>query len=187
VQTEKFKQQLQKEKEKFYKYCDNDGSPNYKSNYCKITRKTSFNLFGRLPDYKLEYKFDRDSKDFFNQILTFLEHEIVYSNPTGDKKIPHDRFWPSSDKDDPALLLYPVKIVGYSSEYDFSNCADRPFGYWIGLKELELAQGEPIMKKDLLFLKSKPICYKSIVVYSKGRNKGACIRGIETNVQKEKK
>ena len=44
VQTEAFKKQLQQEKEKFYKYCHNDGSSEYKNEHCEITGYTQWDI-----------------------------------------------------------------------------------------------------------------------------------------------
>ena len=94
-----------------------------------------------------------------------------------------DRFWFPFEEDH-SILLYPAKIVGYSSDYSFLNGSDRPFGYLRGQQELTLGNGEPVMKEDLLFIESKSIRYKTISLDSRRQN-SVYFRNINTYIQKE--
>ena len=91
-----------------------------------------------------------------------------------------DRFWFPFEEDH-SILLYPAKIVGYSSDYSFLNGSDRPFGYLRGQQELTLGNGEPVMKEDLLFI-------TSFIANNKGAPSGWGYDieiGINTYTQKE--
>ena len=198
VQTEAFKQQLQKEKEKFYKYCHNDGSSEYKNEHCEITGSTQWDIFGRMPSRTLKYHFDEESQVFFNQIVTYMGYEKFSTTHIPRPKnfvdgllgiYPeeitnwHERFWRASE-DEQLRLLYPTKVVGYSSDYSFENGSDRPFGHLRGEQELTLGNGEPVMKEDLLFIESKSIRYKTISLDSRRQN-SVYFRNINTYIQKE--
>lgn len=161
IQTEAFKQQLQKEREKFYEYCANDGASEYKNEHCEIIGSTHWDIFGRIPHRTLKYHFDNESKTFFNQIVTFSGHKDDY-------------------------MLYPQKLLGYSSDYSFQNSSDRPFSYLRGIKELVLENGEAVRRKDLVFIEAKSIHYKSISL-DRGRHNTVSFGRIETYIQKEKK
>lgn len=161
IQTELFKQQLKKEKEKFYKYCDGFGVFGYRNEYCEMSGGFGFVVLGNTVGYRLEYHFDKESQDFFNQTQTYMGYEKFSANPTGKQKVWHVRFWiedPNEEKVKPLEakdnLLYPVKIVGYKSDYDFEVLAFDPFGYECGEQELKLASDTPVMKEDLVFIKS---------------------------------
>ncbi len=180
IQTKKFKQQLQKEKDKFYKYCNNDGSSNHENRYCEINKKTSLSFMDRYSSYTLKYSFDEESKLFFNQITTYWGYEKFSTNPTGYKKNWHDRFWRAIE-DKELKLLHPTKINGYSSEYNFFNCNESQEHWLIGLKELELANKKPMMKESLTFIESKSILYKSI-----SSDDYASFEKIKTYILKEK-
>ncbi|MDY3205837.1 MAG: hypothetical protein RBR70_12270, partial [Arcobacter sp.] len=83
-------------------------------------------------------------------------------------------------------LLYPTKVVGYSSDYSFLNGSDRPSGYLRGQQEYTLGNGEPVMKEDLSFIKSKSIYYESISS-DRGGHKNVSLNNIKTYIQREKK
>ena len=200
VQTEAFKKQLQQEKEKFYKYCHNDGSSEYKNEHCEITGSTHWDIFGRNPTRILKYHFDEESQVFFNKIVTYMGYEKFSTThiprPKNfvdgllgiyPEKITnwHERFWRASE-DKQLRLLYPTKVVGYSSDYSFENGSDRPFGYLRGQQELTLGNGEPVKKEDLSFIESKSIHYKTISLDS-GRQNSVSFNYIKTYIQKETK
>lgn len=178
VQTEAFKQQLQKEKEKFYKYCDNDGVSEYKNEHCEITGSTNWNIFGRSTNRILKYHFDQESKVFFNQIQTYMGHG---ESPGGGY------FWIADHTDQDDDLLYPVKVVGYSSDYYFENCYDCPVGYWRGTQEQVLASNKPIRKEDLVFIEAETIHYKSIALRSDSRHNSVSFGNHKFYIQREKK
>jgi len=176
IQTEPFKQQLKKEKEKFYKYCDGFGVFGYRNEYCEMSGGFGFVLIGGTIGYKLEYHFDEESQDFFNQTQTYMFREKfslthtprpnnfidgllgIYPKPITTW---HERFWiedPNEGKVKPLdiedYILYPVKIVGYKSDYIFEVLAFDPSGHICGEQEVELESDTPFMKENLMFIKS---------------------------------
>ena len=196
IQTEAFTHQLQKEKEKFYKYCNNDLL--YDNNNCEITRKMEIAMMDRYSIYTLKYHLDEESSAFFNQVTTYWGYEkfSIDRLPRQDwrdalfgiKPIPiqvwYDQFWIASEKD---YLLYPAKIVGYSSEHYYWGCQEAYDSYLIGTKELELASDEAVRREDLVFIESKSIQYKSVALDHRGRNRYASFEGIKTYIQREQK
>ncbi len=207
IQTEEFKQQLQKEKEKFYKYCDNDGATEYKNEHCEITGYTHWDIL-RMPTRILKYHFDEESQVFFNQIQTYMFREKFSTTHIPRPKnfvdgllgiYPekvtnwHERFW-IEDSNETGVkplktqnnLLYPTKVVGYSSDYSFQNSSDRPYGYLRGMEDLKLASGKAVSKENLILIKSKSIYYESISS-DRGRHKNVSLNNIKTYIQKEKK
>jgi len=207
VQTEAFKYHLQKEKEKFYKYCDNDGASEYKNEHCEVTGYTQWDIL-RMPTRILKYHFDGESQVFFNQIQTYMFREKFSTTHIPRPKnfvdgllgiYPekvtnwHERFWiedPNETGVKPLKTqdnsLYTTKVVGYSSDYSFLNGSDRPFGYLHGQQEHRLGNGEAVMKEDLSFIKSKSIYYESISS-DRGRHKNVSFNNIKIYIQKEKK
>ncbi len=176
IQTEPFNQHLKKEKEKFYKYCDGFGMFGFNNEHCEMNGEFLSLVFGSTVGYKLEYHFDKESQDFFNQTQTYMFHEKFSTTHTPrpknfvdgllgiyPKRVTnwHDTFWiydPNEERVKPLEakdnLLYPVKIVGYTSDYIFDALAFDPFGHTCGELELELASDKPVMKEDLVFIKS---------------------------------
>lgn len=186
TQTEVFKQQLQKEKEKFYRYCDGSGASEYKNEYCEVDKETSLFEIDRYTKYRLRYHFDEESQDFFNQTQTYMGYEKFSTNPTGEQKIWNERFWIDDPSDENSVLLetknkflYPVKIVGYDIDYDFFNCADSPDNWEFGVAKL-LASSEPIIKEDLVFI-------HSYYHHEDGSTRETSLIGIKAYIKKENK
>lgn len=182
VQTKEFSQQLQKERKKFYKYCDNEGSTEFKNNYCEIT--TNMNLFfiDRYSTYTLKYHFDKESKRFFNQVTTYWGHKKERFSSTMFGTHWEDRFWRAVE-DKQLKELHPTNVVGYSAEYSFFNCNDSKEHWWPGFPMLELLGTKNFFKKNLVFISSFiPEKEGSLSGWGKDIN-----IGIKTYIKKEEK
>jgi len=160
VPDEAFRKKLNDEREKFYKYCDNKNSFDYKEKYCEITREMSLFDIDRYTTYSINYKFDSQSKDFFNRVKIYMAHHK------------NDR------------LLYQAKIAGFEVEYSFFNAGEEAEHYWLGIPTYEPGSSEPVEKNNLVHIQSdvhykcdKSIKYKSCWV---------AFREIDTYIKRRK-
>jgi len=181
IQDKVFKEQIDEERKKFYKYCDNKGSLEYKGEYCDVTREMTLFDIDRYTTYHIKYKFDSQSKEFFNQVKIYMAHSKKYTNPTGMKKIWYDYFWRASKND---KLLYLTKIVGFEVQYSFFNNQERAEHHLLGDKIYELGSSSPVKKDDLISMESNVNFECSELITKK--NCLVAFREIKIYVKKEK-
>ena len=182
VQTNTFKKQLKYEKDKFYKYCDDSLSHPLNNDYCNISKTRTLWNFSLYTEISVIYKFDNDSKDFFNQIPTYWRYKRDSTNPTGRKKIWRDIFWKPQVED---KYLYEVELQGYKSLYGFFSCSDSPDSHLLGEEIVKLGNETPVKKADLTFVDS--FTYTAGTTRDSGIMVGRDIPiGIKVYIKKEK-
>lgn len=142
--TELEKRNFEKEKLKFYRYC-NSSSWN---RYCtiktdiKILRATSYMLFHKELIVNIQYKFDDESIKFFNSIKTYTGakgRNLHFENNA-----------------------YQATINGWNSEFRFFDCEEDYLAY---VEEDINVSNKLISKKELINIKgniedSKKISYR---------------------------
>jgi len=139
-----FLEKIDKERKKFYKYCDNGDLLDYKGKYCEISRGTSLFDLNRYTTYRIKYKFDNQSETFFNHIKIFMAYKKDDLN--------RDIFWIPKEDD---RLVYRVKTTGYSVLYSFFNNETRVTHHLLGIPYYELDSNAPIEKNNLISIKSQ--------------------------------
>lgn len=140
VVDDTFRKKIDEERKKFYKYCNNGSSLNYRGKYCEISKEMSLFDLNRYTTYTIKYKFDSKSKTFFNYVKTYMAHK------TDDNR---SIFWIPEKKDN---LLYLVKITGYDAHYGFFNNEKKATYHLLGIPNYQLGSIYPIEKDDLIFI-----------------------------------